>query len=229
MEIERHPSPNCGARRNNATPELVVLHYTAMASTEAVLRHLCDASSEVSAHYVIAPDGAVHQLVEEQDRAWHAGAGSWGSVSDVNSHSIGIELCNDAQSPFAAPLMDALEELLADILARWHIPPERVIAHSDMAPMRKRDPGPRFDWRRLALAGLSVWPEVGAGDNPPAEPFLPLARRFGYTADAPAEAILAAFRLRFRPGHSGPEDGADRALAADLAARFPVDPEAPAT
>jgi len=211
------PSPNFGPRREGAVPGLIVLHYTAMPSCAEARDRLCDPTAEVSAHWLIAEDGTVEQLVDETLRAWHAGAGGWGGVTDVNSRSIGIELANAGDAPFPEPQMAALERLLNGIMTRWGIPPEAVIAHSDMAPERKRDPGPRFDWQRLALQGLSIWP--GA-----AEPvdFAGSLRRIGYPEAAP-ETLLAAFRLRFRPGAAGPEDDTDRALAADLAARFPVD------
>ncbi len=212
-------SPNFGERRGGARPDLVVIHYTAMPSCGEARARLCDPAAEVSAHYLISETGAVEALVPEAARAWHAGAGAWGGVSDVNSRSIGIELANPGDAPFPAPQMAALESLLADVLARWAIPPERVIGHSDMAPGRKRDPGPRFDWRRLARAGLSVWPGPG-GD--PAAPLCRSLRRFGYPEAAP-DMLLAAFRLRFRPWGGGPERAEDRAAADDLARRFPVD------
>ena len=124
---------------------------------------LCDPEAEVSAHYVIAQDGALTQLVDEADRAWHAGAGQWGWVTDVNSHSIGIELDNSGRDmPFPEGQMRCLERLLVSILDRHKIPAERVIGHSDMAPGRKQDPGPCFDWKRLAEKGLSVWANPGA-------------------------------------------------------------------
>ena len=153
MQLVSRPSPNFAARRLDATPDLIVLHYTAMSGAEVALERLCDPAHEVSAHYLIAADGVTYQMVEEDQRAWHAGAGGWGACSDVNSRSIGIELDNDGCAPFAAVQMDALEELLADVMARWAIVPERVIAHSDMAPARKSDPGRKFDWRRLAKQG----------------------------------------------------------------------------
>lgn len=212
-------SPNFGERRGGARPDLIVIHYTAMASCAEARDRLCDPSAEVSAHYLISERGEVEALVPEAARAWHAGTGAWGRLTDVNSRSIGIELANPGDAPFPEPQMAALERLVAGIKARWHIPPERVIGHSDMAPGRKRDPGPRFDWRRLALQGLSVWP--GQGEEPEAPLRLSLAA-FGYP-DAAPDALLAAFRLRFRPRADGPEDGSDRALAADLARRFPVD------
>lgn len=212
------PSPNFGPRRLGALPNLVVIHYTAMPSCAEAEARLCDPQAEVSAHYLIGPDGAVTALVPEELRAWHAGAGQWGQCHDVNSRSIGIELANPGTAPFAQAQMVALEILLADILHRWQIPPERVIGHSDMAPARKSDPGPRFDWRRLALQGLSVWPDAGAepGD------FAKDAKAFGYPDLAP-DLLLSAFRLRFRPWAKGPQDATDAALIADLAARFPVD------
>ncbi|MCW3782145.1 N-acetylmuramoyl-L-alanine amidase [Defluviimonas salinarum] len=214
-----YASPNFGERRGGARPSLIVLHYTAIPTCAEARARLCDPAAEVSAHYLVSEAGVVEALVAEEARAWHAGAGAWGAITDVNSHSIGIELANPGDAPFPEPQMAALEALLAGIMARWAIPPERVIGHSDMAPERKRDPGPRFDWRRLAQAGLSVWPGTG-GD--PATAFVASARASGYP-DAAPETLLAAFRLRFRPGTGGPEDAEDRALAADLARRFPVD------
>lgn len=212
----RHPSPNCGPRRDGLRPELVVLHYTQMPTAASALKRLCLPEAEVSAHYLIGADGTVWHLVDEASRAWHAGAGEWRGRGDVNSRSIGIELDNDGASPFAWPQIRALEGLLAGILARWGIPPEGVIAHSDFAPARKVDPGPRFDWRGLARRGLAVWP--GPGGNP-AAPLGPSLDAIGYPVVAP-ELRLAAFRLRFRPDAIGPEDATDRALADDLARRF---------
>lgn len=225
MTILQRPSPNQGPRRGGARPDMVVLHYTAMKTAAAALERLCDPAAEVSAHYLICPQGEIWQLVDEEQRAWHAGAGRWGSVTDVNSRSIGIELANRGDHPFAAAQIDALEGLLAGIMARWSIPPERVIGHSDMAPLRKCDPGPRFDWRRLAWRGVAIWPDLGharsTGD------FLTDASKAGFHPPAdssdPEAAVLTALRLRFRPHATGPLDATDRAIAADIAARFPVD------
>ena len=201
---------------------MIVLHYTGMDSCAAAHERLCDPGAEVSAHYLISETGELWQLVPEALRAWHAGAGHWAGTDDVNSRSIGIELVNTGIAPFPEPQMAALEGLMRGIMGRWSIEPHRVIAHSDMAPDRKFDPGPRFDWRRLALLGLSVWPCPGAEGD-----FLEDARRFGYPPEAAPEEILHAFRLRFRPWASGPADATDAGLAADLASRFPVDRAAP--
>lgn len=210
-----HPSPNFGERRGGARIGLIVLHYTVLDCAEALDR-LCDPVAEVSAHYLIDRDGTVLSLVPEEARAWHAGAGEWRGAGDVNSRSIGIELVNSGAEPFAEPQMAALERLLADLMHRHALPPAAVIGHSDMAPDRKSDPGPRFDWRRLARQGLAVWPE-------PATPgdFLADLRAFGYPEASPG-TLLAAFRLRFRPWAKGPLDDTDRALAAGLR-RFAVD------
>ncbi len=218
-----HPSPNVGARRLAALPDMVVLHHTAMESAEAALQRLCETEppaglSPVSCHYLIAEDGRLWQLASEADRAWHAGAGQWGGVTDVNSRSIGIELANPAPNPFAEAQMARLEWLLPQILERWSIPPERVIGHSDMAPERKSDPGPKFDWRRLARQGLSIWPDDRAEEQGDAWADL---RRIGYP-EADREALLAAFRMRFRPGARGPLSREDRIAARDLARRFPA-------
>lgn len=201
---------------------MVVLHYTAMQSTRAALERLCSPMHEVSAHYLISETGEVFSLVDETMRAWHAGAGQWGVVTDINSRSIGVELANSGFAPFPEPQMAALEHLLPQIMARHAIPPQRIIGHSDMAPGRKTDPGARFDWRRLARTGLSVWPD-DAGKQNYKTSLVDLLHRFGMTADCDEETLLAAFRLRFRPWATGPVDYTDLAMADDLARRYPVD------
>lgn len=203
----------------------MVIHFTAMADCAAARARLCDPEAEVSAHWLIDYDGATEALVPEPLRAWHAGAGEWGGRGDVNSRSIGVELANNGAEPFSEPQMAALEALLRGILHRWSIPPQGVIGHSDMAPLRKSDPGQRFDWRRLARKGLSVWPDPR---NLPLDPnrFHHDLTAFGYP-EAPPESRLAAFRLRFAPWRKGPLSPADCAEAADLAARFAVDARAP--
>ncbi|WP_241524037.1 N-acetylmuramoyl-L-alanine amidase [Oceaniglobus indicus] len=222
LPVRWHPSPNFGARRGGLVPDLVVLHYTAMATMEAALARLCDPAFEVSAHYLIGANGDTVQMVREDDRAWHAGAGAWRGRGDVNSRSIGIELDNDGRSPFPERQMVALERLLGDIMARRAIAPAGLIGHSDMAPGRKIDPGARFDWRRLALQGLAIWPgaSAGAADGDRLHDDLCAA---GYPADVDPDTVLAAFRLRFRPWAHGPADATDRALA-HAVARMAVDP-----
>lgn len=223
-----HPaprSPNCGPRRGGALPDIVLLHYTGMESDGAARARLCDPAAEVSAHYLLYEDGTVEMLVPEALRAWHAGAGGWGAVIDVNSRSVGVEIVNPGNRPFPAPQMTALAGLVAGIRARWSIPPERVLAHSDIAPARKTDPGPRFDWRGLALAGQAVWSDARcAADAPAPDPvrFGAALDRIGYPPVAGA-LRLAAFRLRFRPWGRGGLHGDDLARAEDLARRFPVD------
>lgn len=198
-----------------------------MASAKAAADTLCNPATEVSAHYLIAEDGEVLSLVPEALRAWHAGAGAWGVTTDVNSRSIGIELANTGLAPFAAPQMDALVDLLRCIQARWHIRPERVIGHSDMAPGRKIDPGPRFDWQRLAREGLAVWPNKSSGDpallNADEVRFAKAMATFGYTATSDVTLLMKTFRLRFRPRFEGPLDATDLSMISDLAKRFPVD------
>jgi N-acetylmuramoyl-L-alanine amidase len=159
MRIAERPSPNHGERRGGARPSLIVLHYTGMDSTDAASARLCDPASEVSAHYLIGEDGSIARLVPEERRAWHAGAGSWSGLDDVNSHSIGIELANPGPladfPPFPEAQIAALEFLLARVMARHGIAPDRVLGHADTAPGRKIDPGPKFPWARLCLTGLA--------------------------------------------------------------------------
>lgn len=218
MEIIDRPSPNFGERRGAATVDLVVLHYTAMSDAEAALNRLCDVETQVSAHYLIDCNGKTFRLVDEDKRAWHAGAGAWGGRDDVNSRSIGIELDNDGTGPFAPALMDSLETLLTDLLARHKLSPKAVIGHADMAPDRKSDPGPYFDWHRLAKAGLAVWPEPALQGD-----FMRDAATFGYPKGHDEATLCRAFRARFRPFATGPLDVADVSLMAGLARQFPAD------
>ena len=224
-------SPNHGDRKGHPV-DMVVLHYTAMPDLGGAIGWLCDPASQVSCHWVIGRDGSLHKLVPEDRRAWHAGAGRWGRVTDVNSRSVGIELDNDGREPFAPALMAALVSLLRGVFLRHPaIRPERVVGHSCVAPWRKNDPGPRFDWARLAAEGLAIpTPEA-----PPA----PLANlphdlsTIGFPAGPTPFAVrLRALRLRHRPGAAGragrggieapPADEIDAGLARALAVRWPV-------
>ncbi|KIC18794.1 N-acetylmuramoyl-L-alanine amidase [Leisingera sp. ANG-Vp] len=200
-----HPSPNSGPRRDGLAPSLIVLHYTAMGSAQAALERLCDPVAEVSAHYLIGADGTLWQMVAEDKRAWHAGAGEWHGKDDINSRSIGIELDNLGAHPFSAPQMAVLEDLMRGIMQRWGIKPSDVIGHSCMAPGRKSDPGPRFDWARLARLGLAASAgSAGVPQRPSAEMFRQAAAKAGFTAPSDDETLLAAVRLRFRPWARGP-------------------------
>ncbi|WP_233494744.1 N-acetylmuramoyl-L-alanine amidase [Ruegeria sp. A3M17] len=205
-----HPSPNFGPRRDGLKPSLIVLHYTAMNSAQEALDRLCDPVHEVSAHYLIGNDGTLWQLLLEEDRAWHAGAGEWHGQSDINSRSIGIELDNTGKHPFSERQMQRLEKLLDKIMHRWTIQPNGVIGHSDMAPGRKFDPGPRFDWLRLERNALAA--PRGCGDCQQyvsQARFRTLAQAAGFSADIDDETLLSAVRLRYRPWGAGPLQQAD--------------------
>ena len=226
VTIERHPSPNFGPRRGVKGPSLIVLHYTAMPSLAAALERLTDPQHEVSAHYIIDQRGRVIQLVAEAQRAWHAGNGFWGPYCDINSASIGVELCNTGGHRFPELQMEALKALLGEVKQRWAISADKVIGHSDMAPNRKKDPGRWFDWQYLAVDDLAVF-----RGHPHALrlPFLEAARMFGYLMpDFTCEngayhaIVLEAFRQRFRPEVSGPLDNLDIQILSDLAQSFPA-------
>ena len=217
MDIIDRPSPNFADRKGGAV-ELIVLHYTAMSDAEAALERLCDPESEVSAHYLITKTGEIYRLVEDENRAWHAGAGRWAGRDDVNGRSIGIELDNDGASDFDEPLMESLEWLLADILERHELQPKAVIAHSDMAPDRKCDPGRLFDWARLVEKGVSIWPDAAMPGD-----FMRNAAFVGYPTEKGQASVLDAFRQRFRPAASGPLSPADEAMMAGLARQHPAD------
>ncbi len=154
MKIRQIPSPNFGKRIGFGAPDMIILHYTAMETAEGAIERLCDPVAEVSAHYVIDETGQITQLVAEENRAWHAGVSAWEGVTDINSCSIGIELANPGPladlPPFPEPQMAALERLIADISLRWDVPFDRILGHEHVAPGRKFDPGPKFDWLRIA-------------------------------------------------------------------------------
>lgn len=188
---------------------MVVLHHTAMKSATAALRRLCDRDAQVSAHYLIGADGTVWQMVEDDLRAWHAGAGEWAGLDDINSRSIGVELDNRGDHPFGEPQMHALEGLLARIRDQRGIGAAGVIGHSDMAPGRKCDPGPRFDWTRLARQGLALGTGTGARIGVDMDRFRARARHAGFTAPVCDQVLLDAVRLRFRPWGQGPLSGED--------------------
>ena len=234
MQIVKRPSPNFTERRGVTRPDMVVLHYTGMESAGAACERLCDPAAEVSAHYLVAEDGKIFMLVDEEMRAWHAGIARWGAVDDVNSHSIGIELANPGHQlgypPFPEPQMAALEVLLGDVLARWSIPPQRVVGHACVSPGRKIDPGEKFDWRRLGRQGLAVWLDPdGADGSMDVELFRAAAKRFGYPVtdgtgwDEQLLNVWHSFVMRFRPGEAEIDPhGAGIKHLARLAERWPI-------
>ncbi len=197
---------------------MLVLHYTGMESTDAALARLRDAAAQVSAHYLINEDGGVCRLVDESKRAWHAGLGYWRGDRDINSRSVGIELANPGHEfgyrAFPEPQVQALIDLSRDILGRHAIPARNVVGHSDVAPDRKLDPGEFMDWRRLADAGIGLWPDEAA--DPSDDPLRDLAE-YGY--DISARHVISAFQRHFRPtGIDGRADPHSCRLIAGLCA-----------
>ncbi|WP_084536759.1 N-acetylmuramoyl-L-alanine amidase [Azospirillum halopraeferens] len=183
--------------------ELLVLHYTGMPTAAAALARLCDPASGVSAHYTVDEDGTVYAHVPEDRRAWHAGVSTWRGAGDVNGRSIGIEIVNPGHEfgyrPFPAAQMDAVEGLCRAVMGRHGISAADVVAHSDVAPDRKEDPGELFDWPRLARAGIGLWPMPSREDQGPfdAAEVAALLTRAGYDAAAPR--VLLAVQRRYRP------------------------------
>lgn len=206
--IRKVPSPNFDARRAN----MVILHHTSDSTVDEALATLTDPERKVSTHYLIGRDGEIVQLVEENDRAWHAGKSWWGGNTDINSASIGIELDNDGDEPFPDAQIHALLGLLADIRQRHGIPRANVVGHADVAPGRKVDPSAWFPWRRLAEHGFGLWCDEPFPSAP--EGFdLPLAlTALGYSPLTP-EASQRAFLLHYAAGNEMLPVDAQRALA----------------
>jgi N-acetylmuramoyl-L-alanine amidase len=208
------PSPNHDIRR----PVLIVLHYTNQHSVQESLDTLRTANSggPVSSHYLVGADGHVYQLVSDQLRAWHGGPGRWGTITDINSASIGIELDNDGATSFAQPQIDSLLRLLTDLTERLHIPRTQIVGHQDFAPARKDDPGPLFPWQQLADAGFGRWPQ-GALVDPPTgfDPWMALAL-IGYPLDDRAAAVRS-FHNHFRGTGDDALDAQDLRILYNLA------------
>lgn len=254
--IER-PSPNFDARTRPI--DLVVLHYTGMQDAETALARLTDPAPvarrypgpwqsddalpdaplpKVSAHYVVDESGQIFSLVPEEHRAWHAGASSWEGEGDVNARAIGIEIVNGGHDfglpEFPDTQIEAVIQLLRDIFERWpDLKPARVVAHSDIAPDRKSDPGEKFPWKRLADAGVSIWPNpahtVLAIDDDPIPHVQQQLSIIGYNVrqtgvmDGETRAALIAFQRRFRPSDtSGAADQETRRLLAALSRQLSV-------
>ena len=232
-------SPNQGDRRGRA-PDCIVLHYTGMPTAEGALAQLCNPKAEVSAHYFVFEDGRVAQLVPEERRAWHAGRSSWFDDTDLNSASIGVEIVNPGHDgglpPFPDAQIDAVIALCRDVIARHAIAPERILAHSDIAPSRKVDPGEKFPWARLAAAGVGLWREpapdmpglvLGSGATGAAVSSLQRdLRALGYGLeetghyDARTKTVVEAFQRRWRPQRI---DGvADPGFRATITTALPV-------
>ena len=220
---EWRPSPNHGLRK----PSVIVLHYTVEDTLEGSRDILSDAERKhpVSSHYLLDRDGRLLQLVPDHLAAWHAGAGRWGSLDDLNQASIGIEIVNTGSEPFPDVQIDALIALLRDLTQRHGISPQQVIGHADLAPGRKIDPGRWFPWKNLADAGFGLWPRGELVDPPPGfDPWMAM-RVIGYSIDNP-RAALHSFRLHFRGIDDGDRGVAAGAGAADpSAARPALDPE----
>lgn len=218
------PSPNHGPRLDRQggegrAPDMLILHYTGMPETGAALQWLCNPVSSVSCHYFVFENGHTLQLVPEARRAWHAGVSHWQGESDVNSASIGIEIANPGHPggmpDYPEAQIGAVTRLCQDIAARWAIRPDRVLAHSDVAPGRKIDPGENFPWRRLAEAGVGLWVEPAPvrdgrffqrGEaGAPIEALQAMFGMLGYGVPVSGEfcerteAVVAAFQRHWRP------------------------------
>lgn len=161
MVDEVSPSPNFGDRAEGKVLDTIVLHYTGMESAELALKWLTMEKSQVSCHYFVFEDGKISQLVAENYRAWHAGKSCWRGETDINSRSIGIEIANPGHEfgyiKFPDRQMHSVVALVSDICDRRPIAGENILAHSDIAPLRKEDPGELFDWQMLHSAGIGNW------------------------------------------------------------------------
>lgn len=241
------PSANHGERRDGRRPDALILHYTGMADAGEALQWLANPVSGVSCHYFVFEDGRVLQMVPEGRRAWHAGVSHWAGETDMNSASIGVEIANPGHAgglpPFPDAQVDAVIALSRDIVSRWRIPAGRVLAHSDIAPGRKQDPGELFPWERLHAQGVGHWTRPAAvrdgrffqrGDRGmPVEALQAMLALYGYGVrvtgefDEDTQAVVAAFQRHFRPERvDGVADASTITTLRDLIASKPGPPSA---
>ena len=206
MRLLQRPSPNFNDRPEGAKPEMIIIHYTSMKSTEDALNRLSDPASKVSCHYLIDEKGNIHQMVDEEKRAWHAGVSSWQGKDDINSRSIGIEISNRQELPYTREQLFFLALLCKDIMHRHHIPPENIQGHADIAPDRKQDPGAHFPWEKMARHGIGVWPQPTLRDkfNAAAAARKPqklktLFKKAGYPVQPSLEELILAFQRHYEP------------------------------
>jgi N-acetylmuramoyl-L-alanine amidase len=213
------PSANFGDRNKGRLPDMIVLHYTGMPDVEAAISQLCTAGTDVSAHYIVLEDGRIVQSVPEAKRAWHAGVSSWAGEEDINSCSIGVEIVNPGHDwgypDFPPRQIAAVIALCRGIMLRRKVPSHRVLAHSDVAPSRKKDPGEKFPWHSLANSGVGHWVQpapIVSGEaiklgtiNDSVRNLQQALARYGYGISASGKydtatmEVVAAFQRHFRP------------------------------
>src|SRR5215472_230937 len=243
------PSPNYGERNKGRQPDMILLHYTGMPDIEGAITQLCTAGTELSAHYIVLEDGRIVQCVPEAKRAWHAGVSSWAGEDDINSCSIGIEIINRGHDwgypDFPLRQIAAVIALCRGIMLRRDIPSHRVLAHSDVAPARTKDPGEKFPWHSLPNSGVGHWVQpvpivfghalqLGIIGDDVRDLQLALAR-YGYGVsitgkyDGPTMDVVAAFQRHFRPARvDGIADHSTLATLHALLASLPADATASA-
>jgi len=217
LAIRDHLSPNHDERPAGGPVDLLILHYTGMKTAKAAIDRLCDRGAQVSSHYVVDEDGLILRLVPEDRRAWHAGVSYWRGHTALNGRSIGIEIVNPGHEwgyrEFPVLQMAAVCDLCLGILSRHAIPARNIVAHSDVAPDRKEDPGEKFGWEDLAKNGVGLWP-IGLADRGIANPLRDPARlrsvrgllaHVGYRVapegglDPSLASVLRAFQRHWRP------------------------------
>ncbi len=198
------PSPNFD-ERGDVKPSLLILHYTGMTDAKAALDRLTNAEAKVSAHYTVDEDGTIYCHVDESKRAWHAGHSFWRGEGDINAHSIGIEIVNPGHEfgyrAFPNAQIEAVKKLSLNIMVKHGLEAEDVLAHSDVAPGRKTDPGERFPWYRLAKAGVGIWPSPSEDDVVKATGFHieRALHDFGYDPRVKLRDKIVAFQRHFVP------------------------------
>ncbi|MGI9514318.1 MAG: N-acetylmuramoyl-L-alanine amidase [Anderseniella sp.] len=216
---EHIPAAHFNDRVGVAGPDILLMHYTGVPTPEFAIDILTSGEREVSCHYLVRQDGSIVHMVDEDKRAWHAGKSSWEGAGDVNSRSVGIEICNpghgDNYHDFSDSQIEAVIALSKDIMARYSIEPRQVLAHSDVAPGRKIDPGEKFPWAQLASSGVGLWTTPAAIVDGPVmdegasgDDVTSLQRNlaaYGYgvditgTYDSAMATVVRAFQLHFRP------------------------------
>ena len=222
MKIIDRPSPNFDEREGSGQVDTLILHYTGMETAQAALDRLCDPESKVSAHYMIDEDGTIYAHVPEEKRAWHAGASFWNGQLGINNSSIGIEIVNPGHEfgyrSFPEQQLESVIKLSQEIIKRYGIDRKNVLAHSDIAPSRKADPGELFPWKTLAENGVGIWPDPSDEDAVKAASIITQSalHDLGYDPRCKFKDKLVAFQRHYVPevfeaGQAGQETSLSKA------------------
>ncbi len=210
-------SPNFDLKKRDSSKiKYLIFHYTGMKSDKSAIKRLTDINSYVSCHYYIDLNGSIIQMVPDSYVAWHAGKSSWGRDKNLNKNSIGIEISNPGHEhgyrKFRKIQIRNLIKLSKKLMKKYSIKNKNILGHSDIAPLRKKDPGEKFPWHLLFKNKIGIWHNYSSKIKNKSnkeisqelqKKFLINLKKFGYSVEfknyVDKKKIIKSFQRRFRP------------------------------